>query len=205
LTVKATVKNTGSIAGDEVAQLYVTDMYASVKTRVMELKGFERVHLNAGESKEVSFTVTPYQLSLLNDKMDRVVEKGDFKVFVGGSSPSYVANDRIKDSLKYADASKGVSTMVDYPNAYAANFEVNIVGVEENLINKTKTATVSIKNTGDMTDVGTVSMFVDGQKVGDASHYELDPNQERQIRFVIDNADYNSLLFTTKYKNVTAK
>ncbi len=46
VTVEATVKNVGGRAGDEVAQLYVTDMYASVKTRVMELKDFARIHLN---------------------------------------------------------------------------------------------------------------------------------------------------------------
>ena len=65
--VQATVKNVGSRAGDEVAQLYVTDMYASVKTRVMELKDFARIHLQPGESKTVSFEMTPYDISLLND------------------------------------------------------------------------------------------------------------------------------------------
>ena len=54
VTVQATVKNIGSRAGDEVAQLYVTDMYASVKTRVMELKDFDRIYLQPGESKTVS-------------------------------------------------------------------------------------------------------------------------------------------------------
>lgn len=49
--VQATVKNVGGCAGDEVAQLYITDMYASVKTRVMELKDFTRIHLQPGESK----------------------------------------------------------------------------------------------------------------------------------------------------------
>ena len=53
MEVQATVKNVGSRAGDEVAQLYVTDMYASVKTRVMELKDFARIHLQPGESKMI--------------------------------------------------------------------------------------------------------------------------------------------------------
>ena len=75
--VLATVKNVGQRAGDEVVQLYITDMYASVKTRITELKNFTRVHLQPGESKTVSFELTPYELSLLNDRMDRVVEKGD--------------------------------------------------------------------------------------------------------------------------------
>lgn len=79
MTVQATVKNIGSRAGDEVAQLYVTDMYASVKTRVMELKDFDRIYLQPGESKTVSFELTPYDISLLNDHMDRVVEKENSK------------------------------------------------------------------------------------------------------------------------------
>lgn len=202
VTVQATVKNTGSVAGDEVAQLYVTDMYASVKTRIMEIKGFERIHLNPGESKTVSFTLTPYQLSLLNDKMDRVVEKGEFKIMVGGTSPSYVAKDQIKDSVKFPEAKFGVNTTIDYPYEYAANFTIDLIGVEENLIDKTKTATVKIKNVGSMTDVGKVFMYVDGNKSDEIHHYELDPNQEKQIRFKLDKLDYNRLSFTTKYKDV---
>lgn len=104
--MQATVKNIGQRAGDEVVQLYVTDMYASVKTRITELKDFTRIHLKPGEAKTVSFELTPYELSLLNDHMDRVVEKGAFKILVGGVSPQYVAKDRIKDSVGYADSKK---------------------------------------------------------------------------------------------------
>ena len=93
VAVQATVKNVGQRAGDEVVQLYITDMYASVKTRITELKDFTRVHLQPGESKTVSFELTPYELSLLNDRMDRVVEKGEFKILVGGVSPQYVGTE----------------------------------------------------------------------------------------------------------------
>jgi beta-glucosidase len=204
ITVKASVRNTGSRAGDEVVQLYITDMYASVKTRVTELKGFERIHLDAGEMKEVTFTLTPYQLSLLNDKMDRVVEKGAFKIMVGGVSPSYIAKDRIKDSMGFEDTKSGISTTIEYPYSYAANFTVTILGVEENLVDNTKTASISVKNTGDLTDAGTVTLFVDGLKAGDARHYELDPGQEKQIRFKINRNDYSKLTFMTKYKCVSS-
>ena len=54
--VSCTIKNTGNVAGDEVVQLYIHDMLASVSQPVMQLKGFQRIHLNAGESKEISFT-----------------------------------------------------------------------------------------------------------------------------------------------------
>ncbi len=202
INVQATVKNTGSVAGDEVAQLYVTDMYASVKTRIMELKGFDRIHLKPGESKTVSFVLTPYQLSLLNDEMDRVVEKGEFKIMVGGTSPSFVAKDRIKDSVGFTEAQYGVNTIIDYPYEFGADFNIEVVGIEENLIDKTKTATVRIKNVGNMTDTGKVWMYVDGKKSEEVHHYELDPNQEKQIRFRIKDLGYNRLVFATKYKNV---
>lgn len=94
MDVEATVKNIGQREGDEVVQLYVTDMYASVKTRVMELKDFTRIHLKPGESKVVNFELTPYQISLLNDHMDRVVEKGEFKISVGGTARSMLQKTR---------------------------------------------------------------------------------------------------------------
>jgi beta-glucosidase len=200
VSVSAKVTNTGNKAGDEVVQLYVTDMYASVKTRVMELKDFNRIHLNPGETKTVSFTLTPYQLSLLNDHMDRVVEKGEFKIMVGGTSPSYVANDRIKDSVGYKDKQQGVNGTLNYTMSFAAAFSTRIVNVEDNLVDKTKTVTVAVKNNGTIMDTGKISMFVDGVKSGDAHHYELDPQEEKQIRFKVDNRDYKELYFATKYK-----
>lgn len=126
MDVEATVKNIGQREGDEVVQLYVTDMYASVKTRVMELKDFTRIHLKPGESKVVNFELTPYQISLLNDHMDRVVEKGEFKISVGGTSPQYVAKDKIKDSVGYKDSKSGVSGMLDYTHEFAADFDLSI-------------------------------------------------------------------------------
>ena len=204
VSVSAKVTNTGNKAGDEVVQLYVTDMYASVKTRVMELKDFDRIHLNPGETKTVTFTLTPYQLSLLNDHMDRVVEAGEFKISVGGTSPEYVANDRIKDSVGYKDKAQGVSGTLDYTMSFAADFSTRIVNVEDNLVDKTKTITVAVKNNGNITDTGKISMFVDGEKSEDEPHYELDPQQEKQIRFKVSNRDYKDLYFTTKYKITAA-
>jgi beta-glucosidase len=84
--VTCTVKNTGSRAGDEVVQLYIHDMLSSVSQPVMQLKGFQRIHLNAGETKEVSFTITPEMLSMLNKQLEKVVEPGDFRIMIGASS-----------------------------------------------------------------------------------------------------------------------
>ncbi|HLY68579.1 MAG TPA: glycoside hydrolase family 3 C-terminal domain-containing protein [Puia sp.] len=84
--VKCSVKNIGKMDGDEVVQLYVRDLLASVARPVMELKGFERVHFLAGETKEISFKITPPMLSMLDEKFNSVVEPGDFSIMIGASS-----------------------------------------------------------------------------------------------------------------------
>ena len=84
--VSVTVKNTGERDGVEIAQLYIRDCYSSVTRPVKELKGFERVALKAGESKKVTFTITPKHLQFYDIDMKRVVEPGEFEVMVGASS-----------------------------------------------------------------------------------------------------------------------
>ena len=205
VTVKASVTNTGKIAGDEVAQLYITDMYSSVKTRVMELKNFERISLQPNETKTVSFTLTPYDLSLLSEKMDRIVEPGDFKIMVGGKSPSYKANDRIKDSVGFATASDGVNTTIDYPYSYAADFELTYLGMEKNLSNNTDKVSIKVRNKGNITDIGKVNMFINGIQSDEVHHYELDPQQERIISFELPANASGEISFATKYKLLNNK
>ena len=84
--VRCTVKNTGTRAGDEVVQLYVRDVLASVARPVIELKGFQRVHLEPGEERVVSFTLAREQLQMLDRNLHWVVEPGLFRVLIGGSS-----------------------------------------------------------------------------------------------------------------------
>lgn len=85
-TVSVTIKNTGNRAGDEIVQLYIRDLVSSVTRPVMELKDFKRISLAPGESKTVSFTITPDKLSFLDLNMQRVVEPGVFEIMVGASS-----------------------------------------------------------------------------------------------------------------------
>ena len=80
------IRNAGKVDGDEVAQLYIRELYTSVATPVIALKGFKRIHLNAGETKEVEFKVTPDLLSMINENLKRVVEPGDFRIMIGASS-----------------------------------------------------------------------------------------------------------------------
>jgi beta-glucosidase len=82
-----TVTNSGTVESDEVAQMYVKDLDASVRVPNFELRGFKRIHLKAGESTQVSFMVTPRALSLINDEGRRILEPGKFRVFVGGAQP----------------------------------------------------------------------------------------------------------------------
>jgi beta-glucosidase len=85
-TVRCTVTNTGSAAGDEVVQLYVRDVLASVARPVMELRGFQRVRLQPNESREVTFQVGPEHLRMLDREMNWIVEPGAFRLMVGASS-----------------------------------------------------------------------------------------------------------------------
>lgn len=85
-TVRFRVKNTGQRAGDEVAQLYVHDELASVARPVMQLEGFQRVHLEPGAEKKLSFTLSRRQLEMLDRDMRWVVEPGAFRIMVGSSS-----------------------------------------------------------------------------------------------------------------------
>ena len=81
-----TVKNMGQYAGDEVVQLYIRDKFSQVTRPVKELKGFQRVSLKPGEERAIDFEITPDMLAYYNLQMNWVVEPGDFKIMVGGSS-----------------------------------------------------------------------------------------------------------------------
>lgn len=85
-TVQCTVRNTGTRAGDEVVQLYVRDVLASTVRPVMQLEGFQRIHLRPGESRTVAFHLGPPELHMLDESMHWVVEPGAFRVMVGSSS-----------------------------------------------------------------------------------------------------------------------
>jgi beta-glucosidase len=84
--VTVRVTNTGARAGDEVVQLYIRDQVSSVTRPIKELRGFERVRLMPGGSKTVTFTLGPEELSLIDRRMQRVVEPGRFDVMVGTSA-----------------------------------------------------------------------------------------------------------------------
>ena len=86
IPVTVDVTNTGSRAGDEVVQLYITRSDVSVTRPVLELKGFERVTLQPGETRTVAFTITPAQLAIWNRQMEEANEPGPVTLSAGSSS-----------------------------------------------------------------------------------------------------------------------
>jgi beta-glucosidase len=96
VTVSFVVANTGEMAGDEVPQLYIRDMVASIVRPMKELRDFVRISLKPGEKKTISFTLKPEQLSFLDAKMKPTIEPGTFEVYVGSSSDDI----RLKSSFE---------------------------------------------------------------------------------------------------------
>ncbi|MCH4064169.1 MAG: glycoside hydrolase family 3 C-terminal domain-containing protein [Lachnospiraceae bacterium] len=84
--ISVNVKNTGSVSGTEIAQLYLRDRHATVARPVMEMQGFARVALKPGEEKRVTFAVSPSQMAFLDEDMKWKIEKGEIEVMVGSSS-----------------------------------------------------------------------------------------------------------------------
>jgi beta-glucosidase len=86
VTVSCSVTNSGLRAGEEVVQLYVQDVVGSVTRPVKELKGFQKIMLQPGETKDVTFTISPADLAFYRLDMTFGTEPGKFNVFVGGNS-----------------------------------------------------------------------------------------------------------------------
>ena len=110
--VSVDVQNTGALAGDEVAQLYITDSAASVPVAIRSLAGVNRVNLKPGERRTLSFTLTPRQMSVIDNKGNRVIEPGDFAISVGGKQPGFVGSADAKTtgtaSGKFTVTGKGL-------------------------------------------------------------------------------------------------
>ena len=83
------ITNKGNMAGEETVQLYVTDHFSSVMTPRINLRGFKKIHLDPGETKRVSFTVTPADLALVDRREETVVEPGFFTVYIAPCAPDF--------------------------------------------------------------------------------------------------------------------
>lgn len=87
VVVSVKVTNTGKQSGEEVVQLYISDLKASVDVPNFQLNNMQRISLNAGETKEVRFTLSPKAFELIKNDGTKTIESGDFKIYIGGSSP----------------------------------------------------------------------------------------------------------------------
>ncbi|MEM6379228.1 MAG: glycoside hydrolase family 3 N-terminal domain-containing protein [Bacteroidota bacterium] len=106
-TVKAslTITNKGDFDAEEVVQLYLTDLEASVAQPKQALKAFQRVNISQGASQTLEFEITPEMMEMVDAEGARKIEKGTYKIFIGGSSPSSVN--------KSLGAAEGVSTIFE--------------------------------------------------------------------------------------------
>ncbi|MGY3054931.1 beta-glucosidase [Pedobacter sp. UYEF25] len=86
ITATISITNSGKMAGKEVVQMYIQDLVGSSTRPVKELKGFQKISLNPGETKEVSFNISENDLKFYNADLKYLAEPGDFKVFIGTNS-----------------------------------------------------------------------------------------------------------------------
>ena len=89
IKITVTVKNTGSLKGKETVLLYLNDVAASVSRPNKQLKAFKKIELNPGQAENLSFILTPYDLSFIGVDLKRIVEPGDFKVMVGNETVNF--------------------------------------------------------------------------------------------------------------------
>lgn len=92
ITASITVKNTGDRTGKEVVQLYIQDLIGSSTRPVKQLKGFQKISLNPGEAKTLTFKITEEDLKFYNANLKFAAEPGDFKVYIGGNSRDVTAS-----------------------------------------------------------------------------------------------------------------
>ena len=92
ITISINITNSGDYSGVEIVQLYIRDIVGSITRPVKELKGFQKISLNTGETKKVSFIISKKDLAFYDINMNFVAEPGDFKVFIGGNSRDVMEN-----------------------------------------------------------------------------------------------------------------
>ncbi|MBL7856308.1 MAG: glycoside hydrolase family 3 C-terminal domain-containing protein [Cyclobacteriaceae bacterium] len=96
--ISVTVKNTGKVAGDEVAQVYLSNQDKSLSRAIHSLKGFKRIHLTPGESSTLHFTLSPNDFSIFLDGEKKILP-GKFEIFVGGGQPQYNTHQSLKSTI----------------------------------------------------------------------------------------------------------
>ena len=96
IEVSVTITNTGKYDGEEIVQLYLRDKVGSIARPVKELKDFQKIKLNAGETKTIKFIIDKEKISFFNQQLQWVAEPGDFELMIGASSEDI----RLKDGFE---------------------------------------------------------------------------------------------------------
>jgi beta-glucosidase len=96
IEVSVNITNTGKFSGEEIVQLYIRDRVGSVVRPIMELKDFQKIKLNTGETKTIKFIIDNQKLSFYNDKLEYKSEPGDFDLIIGASS----SDIRLRDAFE---------------------------------------------------------------------------------------------------------
>jgi beta-glucosidase len=97
--VSVTVKNTGKVAGDEVVQVYLSNLNKAVTREIHSLKGFKRIHIKPGESQTIEFILSPDDFAIVNSKNGKQLDPGRFQIAVGGGQPQYVQKSSLKSII----------------------------------------------------------------------------------------------------------
>lgn len=182
VTVSVDITNTGDRDGDDVTQLYLTDTLTSVITPVIELKGVKRVALKKGETKTVTFELTPYQLSFLDAGMKRVIEPAKFRVHVGGECPEPPAgNAEHKFQIGFKNPADGVSGDFDLSASYQADFNASLAVPAHVQSGTPFLATVTVTNAGNLLDIATINLY--GETLLGSHRFEIAPGATRQFAF----------------------
>jgi beta-glucosidase len=164
------VSNIGDRVGDEVAQLYIHDVVASLARPVMELKRFKRIRLAPGESTVVRFQLTPDDLAFYDINMRKVVEPGDFEVMVGSSS----GDIRLRGSFK---VNRTIRTA----------FECSLLSPEKVKAKAGELVRISllVSNKGTISDLCPVHLYLNG-KLLESHSVDLDPKERRAVDFWVE-------------------
>jgi beta-glucosidase len=182
VTVSVDVENTGDRDGDEVVQLYVTDLLTSVITPVIELKGVKRISLKQSEKKTVTFELTPYQLSFLNADMERVVEPSRFRIHVGGVSPEPpYGSEEHKLRIGFTNPAEGITGEFEMPGMYQADFNCGLEVPAQAQGGSPFVATVTVTNNGNLLDVAKISLY--GDTLLGTRRFEIAPGESRSYSF----------------------
>ncbi len=115
ITINVDIENTGNIAGDEVVQLYISDLDSSVDVPRWELKGVKRINLESEEKRNVEFTINKRQLVLIDNQGKCLLEPGKFRIYVGGQQPDIRSEELTGKSILSAEIDvKGKLIELDY-------------------------------------------------------------------------------------------